>query len=430
MRLWLAARNPAVLLALGLALAGVGLWSYVTATVIIPLANTTTAGDFNAYWHAAHALRSGGSPYALLPPVGTGGTVTQTLNAYLYPPFLAAVLVPLTALSLGEATLVWIVLLQALTVGSYLLALDLLRIRSWVGRVLLFDAFILSYVVQENLQVGSINVLLLFTTLLWMTLYTRGSWMSWALVGLNVGTKLLQAPLLILAALRDRKGFGAAAAAGVATVLVGGVTMTIVYLRDVYPRLGVATPTVWTDVSWLAMIERVLHPGSAEYSYDPTFPEAKWLLLAGALLVTVVTLWAVRPLGDRRLTASVFLAASPLYAMDLGVGHLLVILPAALVIATLAQRWGDRVAMAVAAFLVAFNLTVQGVVAELITPYVARVSVSDGAALAAIAMWVIGIRVARQRAHAPQHLANIAQPMHRRQRLVRESARSTSHPTG
>src|SRR3954471_14437727 len=74
--------------------------------------------DFGAYYGAAVALREGRSPYEDALIWKAAGYVTGSPSrqptaetAYVYPPGLALVLVPLTAVPLSVATAVWLALL-------------------------------------------------------------------------------------------------------------------------------------------------------------------------------------------------------------------------------------------------------------------------------------------------------------------------------
>ena len=81
--------------------------------------------DFGAYYFAAEDLRSGRSPYEHALAWRAAGHVTGSPGpppvagiAYVYPPALALALVPLTVLSLTQASAVWLALLFGCVIGT------------------------------------------------------------------------------------------------------------------------------------------------------------------------------------------------------------------------------------------------------------------------------------------------------------------------
>src|SRR5829696_5496753 len=106
--------------------------------------------DFHVYYAAAQALRNGQDIYstAISPP-------------YVYPPFLATLAIPLSALSVAAATIIWKVLqhLCLLVIGVLLLDLVPRRIRPLAAGVLLLG--LLTVPLQDEVRVGESNALVL-----------------------------------------------------------------------------------------------------------------------------------------------------------------------------------------------------------------------------------------------------------------------------
>jgi hypothetical protein len=71
-------------------------------------ADTGLAFDFAAYYHAAERMLAGSSPYTADQLGGTGAGLC--LDCYLYPPFFAQLLSPLTLLPLAAAKVAWLVI--------------------------------------------------------------------------------------------------------------------------------------------------------------------------------------------------------------------------------------------------------------------------------------------------------------------------------
>ncbi|MCU0484042.1 MAG: DUF2029 domain-containing protein, partial [Chloroflexi bacterium] len=135
-------------------LAALGVAILVGATLLF-IGSTGFGYDFQAYDAAARRLAAGGPLY---PP----GTV-EAYNAgaysglYLYPPPLAVLLVPLTALPVETATVAWLVgRLALLAIGC-----ALLPVRREVRLALWFVASI-SFPVLYDLNLGNLSVVLFF----------------------------------------------------------------------------------------------------------------------------------------------------------------------------------------------------------------------------------------------------------------------------
>jgi hypothetical protein len=115
--------------------------------------------DFRVYYQAAQVLSRGGDIYGagISPP-------------YVYPPLLAALIVPLTALSQTDAIIFWKLLQHVCLVAAGVLLIKMApaRIRPLVGGLLLLGW--LTVAVQDEIRVGESNslVLLLIVGALWL----------------------------------------------------------------------------------------------------------------------------------------------------------------------------------------------------------------------------------------------------------------------
>jgi hypothetical protein len=140
--------------------------------------------DFRgAYLRAAREIVDGESPY---PPVE--GFELASHSAYVYPPLLAFLLIPFTALSTGAAAIV-----AVLATGAVLVAtLAVLDVRDWRC----YAAAALWAPTTNALHMASSSALLaLAAALAWR--YRATVWPLAAAVGLGVATKLILWPLLV-----------------------------------------------------------------------------------------------------------------------------------------------------------------------------------------------------------------------------------------
>jgi alpha-1,2-mannosyltransferase len=161
--------------------------------------------DFRgAYLRAAREILDGESPY---PPVE--GFELASHNAYVYPPLLAFLALPFTALTTGTAAI-----LAVLVTGAVLLAtLAVLDVRDWRC----YAAAALWAPTTNALHMASSSALLaLAAALAWR--YRATVWPLAAAIGLGVATKLILWPLLVWTLVTRRyrvTALGAAIAVGV-----------------------------------------------------------------------------------------------------------------------------------------------------------------------------------------------------------------------
>jgi hypothetical protein len=264
--------------------------------------------------------------------------------------------------------------------------------------LLILDCFLLSSGLVSSIQVGNVNVVLVPLTLAWVLAYSRNKDWGWIFVALNVGLKLTQAPLFALALFRrEWKGLAIGIAAGLFTILVGGIALTHEFLTTTLPRLTSTVPTGAQNTSLLADIERFLHPGSDNLAYDPTFAESRFLLIPIVLFVLFFTARALHRLRDRQLVALVSLCAVPLFSNYLGAAHLLSLLPIGLLLAFCAWRLRAYRSLALIGLSLLFiaDYALLYTLATALNYFVARaVFYEVGPGLAAVALWLVALRLA------------------------------------
>ena len=392
-RLRAAAKKPWLMrISIG-AITAAAAWTYTSTTLLLsPVFQPM--GDFDAYYRAAADLNHGLDPY-----LRYNHQIPFSLSVgYIYPPFLARLLQPLALFSIAHANLIALIVLQLCVLASVLLTWHLLNLRSWTARVLVLDAFLLSSGVVGNLQVGNLNVLLMPLSLAWVLLYMRRSAWAWAFVGLNVGLKLQQAPLIALALFRrDWRGLSIALAILAATVVIGGIGLTVEFFTTTLPRLTNTVPIGAQNTSLLADFERLLHSGADNLTYDPTYAESRFLLAFVIAAVLFFTVRAFHRLQDRKLEALIALAAVPLLSNYLGAPHLLLLLPVGLLLAASALRFRAHLLLALlgpSVFFVA-DYSLFYTLATSLNYFVARaVFYEIGPGLAALCIWLVGLRLA------------------------------------
>jgi hypothetical protein len=262
--------------------------------------------DFHVYYQAAQALQRGGDIYSpsISPP-------------YVYPPLLAALVIPLAALPVDAATILWKLLqhICLLAAGALLVNMVPARIRPLAVGVLLLGA--LTVPLQDEIRVGESNslVLVLIAAALW--LISRGltndsnfltfqrsnvlTLAAGALLALATSIKVLPAVLVAYLWWRGPRSVAAVATGGfllLQVLLVLLTPSTLEYWLVQFPGLfGQAFPFL-DNQSLNALLSRALTPAS-----DPGMPPMQiapgeairpaltWLANAVVLAVTIWVLW-------------------------------------------------------------------------------------------------------------------------------------------
>jgi hypothetical protein len=276
--------------------------------------------DFHVYYQAAMVLRRGEDVYAagISPP-------------YVYPPLLAALVIPLSLLNITAATIVWKVLQHVclLVAGGVLVAMLPRGVRPLAAGLLLFG--LMTVPLRDEIQVGESNSLVL-------ALVAGALWFAWratldehpstafslagvrvapphiaagALLGLAAGIKVL--PVLLVAYFWWRGPRGVALAATVLFLLLQAVQLIFVpsaagYWLVQFPALfGQAFPFL-DNQSLNAFVARavvpVLDPSTNVIDAEALRPWLTWganlLVLAGSVIAlrrSDVAAWASHPRG-------------------------------------------------------------------------------------------------------------------------------------
>lgn len=231
---------------IGVLLGVVGLGSYLWWLVTVVSSPSVWGWDFRAYYAATHALLEGANLYELGSP---------TTPFYLYPPALAFLMLPLGALSLPAATLVWNVLQHLCLLGASALVVWLTRndLAAWPTALrvgLLLFLWGIGVPLRDEIYLGQVNglILLLLLGALALTrpwearettsaarLVTAG-----LLLGLAISIKVQ--PILLLPYFLLRGKWRLAIAGGAGFVLLQAATIpftnsTLDYWLNLFPDL-------------------------------------------------------------------------------------------------------------------------------------------------------------------------------------------------
>ena len=233
-----------------MSLAAVGIVLYLVKTVsLMTSIHTSDDGlDFRTYYQAAVDLASGRDIYSQYLQCCTATNVL--LGGYIYPPLLAELLRPFTAVPVETALRVWYVLCVLMlfgaivcvhrTVGDQLSA----TARAWLAAATFF--FLPLY---GGLALGQVHLLVLLITALAALAFVRAGAGIAAGSMLGAGTLLRFSPVLLAPMLlrkwppRDLPGiasFGAVVVVGAAALVIA-TPLTVEFVTTVLPHLTAGT---------------------------------------------------------------------------------------------------------------------------------------------------------------------------------------------
>ena len=298
-RLYEAAFRDRVLLLLVL---GIGayyiVWSVVQWLTLTP---ESLRFDFVNYFGGAQAAAHGTDIYADFKR--SWGTQAWVV-AYIYPPFFALVLAPLTSFGLLAAARIWLLAVHAAFFGSLLLILRIHPELTRSGRRLLLLASLGFMPVYLNLKFQQVATvwLLLITATLWAAL-RRHTGLSGAFIAVAASLKVTPIFLIPLFARLGR--WRIAAMGGVMLVALTVVTMLAApgswqFFTVVLPRIGLGTAN-WDNGSIDGLVSRIAEL-APNLLGGATETVAKVVIAAAAITVIGATLWFSRNAGQEAWT--------------------------------------------------------------------------------------------------------------------------------
>jgi alpha-1,2-mannosyltransferase len=327
------------------------IWSVVQWVTLTPAA---LRFDFVNYFGGAQAAAHGTDIYADFKQ--SWGTQSWVV-AYIYPPFFALLLAPLTSLGLVAAARIWLLVVHA----AFLVALALiLRIHpelSRSGRRLFLLASFTFMPVYLNLKFQQVATvwLLLLTAALWAVLRRRA---GLAGIFIAAAASLKVSPIFLIPLFARLGRWRVALVGGVTLVAVTVVSMLAApgswqFFTVVLPRIGLGTAN-WDNGSIDGLVSRIVELAPRLFG-DATQTVAKVAIAATAVILISITLWFARARGAQVWTLRLGVAAlitSLLIVSSVTWQHHLVtlLLPIATAIAWItARRPGTRYGWGLAA---------------------------------------------------------------------------------
>jgi hypothetical protein len=339
-RLYEAAFRDRVLLMLVI---GIGAY-YVVWSVVqwVTLTPESLRFDFVNYFGGAQAAAHGTDIYADFKR--SWGTQAWVV-AYIYPPFFALVLAPLTSLGLLAAARIWLLAVQAAFIGSLLLILRIHPELTRGGRRLLLLASLGFMPVYLNLKFQQVATvwLLLITATLWAALRRRTG-LAGAFIAAAASLKVTPIFLIPLFA---RLGRWRIAVMG-SVMLVALTVITVLaapgswqFFTVVLPRIGLGTAN-WDNGSVDGLVSRIVELAPNLFG-GATQTVAKAVIAAAAIVVIGVTLWQSRRGSNEawslRLSVSALITALLIVSSVTWQHHLVtLLLPMATAIAWITVR--------------------------------------------------------------------------------------------
>jgi len=280
-------------------------WSVVQWLTLIP---DSLRFDFVNYFGGAQAAAHGTDIYADFKR--SWGTQAWVV-AYIYPPFFALVLAPLTSLGLLAAARIWLLAVQAAFIGSLLLILRIHPELSRGGRRLLLLASLGFMPVYLNLKFQQVATvwLLLITATLWAAL-RRHTGLAGAFIATAASLKV--SPIFLIPLFARLGRWRIAVMGSVMLVVLTVVTVLAApgsgqFFTVVLPRIGLGTAN-WDNGSIDGLVSRIAELAPGLFG-GATQTVAKVVIAAAAIIVIGITLWQARGRADEAWTLRLSVAA-------------------------------------------------------------------------------------------------------------------------
>ena len=266
------------------------IWSVVQWVTLTPAA---LRFDFVNYFGGAQAAANGTDIYADFKR--SWGTEAWVV-AYIYPPFFALVLAPLTSLGLLAAARIWLLAVQVAFFGSLALILRIHPELSRGGRRLLLLASLGFMPVYLNLKFQQVATvwLLLITATLWAALRRRAG-LAGAFIAAAASLKV--SPIFLIPLFARLGRWRIAVLGSVSLLALTAVTMLAApgswqFFTVVLPRIGLGTAN-WDNGSIDGLVSRIVQLAPDLFG-GATQVAAKVAIAAAAVIVIGFTLWRAR----------------------------------------------------------------------------------------------------------------------------------------
>jgi len=283
---------------------------YVTWSVVqwVTLTPAALQFDFVNYFGGAQAAAHGTDIYADFKR--SWGSEAWVV-AYIYPPFFALVLAPLTSLGLLAAARIWLLAVHAAFFGSLALIMRIHPELSRGGRRLLLLASFGFMPVYLNLKFQQVATvwLLLMTAALWAALRRRAG-LAGAFIAVAASLKV--SPIFLIPLFARLGRWRIALLGSVTLFALTVITMLAApgswqFFTVVLPRIGLGTAN-WDNGSIDGLVSRVAQLAPGLFG-GATQAVAKVVIVAAAVIVIGITLWRAQPGGEAAWTLRLSVAA-------------------------------------------------------------------------------------------------------------------------
>ncbi|HVS07796.1 MAG TPA: glycosyltransferase family 87 protein [Candidatus Dormibacteraeota bacterium] len=283
---------------------------YVTWSVVqwVTLTPAALQFDFVNYFGGAQAAAHGTDIYADFKH--SWGSEAWVV-AYIYPPFFALVLAPLTSLGLLAAARIWLLAVHVAFFGSLALILRIHPELSRGGRRLLLLASFGFMPVYLNLKFQQVATvwLLLMTAALWAALQRRAG-LAGAFIAAAASLKV--SPIFLIPLFARVGRWRIVVLASVTLVGLTVVTMLAApgswqFFTVVLPRIGLGTAN-WDNGSIDGLVSRIAQLAPGLFG-GATQTVAKVVIVAAAVIVIGITLWRAGNRGEQVWTLRLSVAA-------------------------------------------------------------------------------------------------------------------------
>jgi len=247
--------------------------------------------DFATYLKASVLVAGGGNPYTL---PGDPNVPAVLAGTYIYPPFWAWFLQPLVHMDSTMQVALFIIFGQLCMAVFIWTVVRTLEVRSLQSVLLIAIAILGFQPLVGGYLIGQVSIVLLPLAGLWLLSWGRNQGWGHFALGIAIGIKVIQAPVLLLTVVWRRFTWLALAAAGLlVTALVATPWLFPQYLSEVFPALR-STSDI-RNQSLAGILTRALHPGTfwPTPEMDRSYIDVSISTMLVSLAVVGITAWVL-----------------------------------------------------------------------------------------------------------------------------------------
>lgn len=307
-------------------------FSYLWYGILAPSVSSAPNDFRQVYLEGARIIAAGGDPYQCSTSFCSGHTTGWLgVTGAVYPPFALWLIQPFTRIDASIASAIALLAVNACLGGFVVLAIRALQIDDWQERALIAMLCVSFAPTLVEVQNGNFQLLVLLISGVLLTGWLRGDrWWGGLALGVGLAIKLVESPVLLLAAWGRRWRIVATSVVTLTALwLIGAPGLLPEYLFHVLPSVSQGAGDEM-NIAPLGAVARLFYPQSLYLQGRGVDIRVLAVTAAIGLAVLLLTAWCLRrPRTDsdgRSIELAAAFAATPLLLTLVWDGQLILLL--------------------------------------------------------------------------------------------------------